>query len=87
MMSAFMILPVYNSLQNGKFSFTEPDYSLVNNFNLIDIARKLFPNTYDTVRMEGLPALFCCSLALVLAAGFSAPEHLNSSRKLRQVRL
>lgn len=82
-----MILPVYNSLQNGKFSFTEPDYSLVNNFNLIDIARKLFPNTYDTVRMEGLPALFCCSLALVLAAGFSAQEHLNSSRKLRQVRL
>lgn len=82
MMSAFMILPVYNSLQNGKFSFTEPDYSLVNNFNLIDIARKLFPNTYDTVRMEGLPALFCCSLALVLAAGFFCSGAFKFKQKI-----
>lgn len=77
-----MILPVYNSLQNGKFSFTEPDYSLVNNFNLIDIARKLFPNTYDTVRMEGLPALFCCSLALVLAAGFFCSGAFKFKQKI-----
>ena len=82
MMSAFMILPVYNSLQNGKFSFTEPDYSLAANFNLIDIARKLFPNTYDTVRMEGLPALFCGSLALVLAAGFFCAKAYPFKKKL-----
>lgn len=82
MMSAFMILPVYNSLQNGKFSFTEPDYSLVNNFDLIDIARKLFPNTYDTVRMEGLPFIFCGSLALVLAAGFFCCKAYGFKKKL-----
>ena len=82
MMSAFMILPVYNSLQNGKFSFTEPDYSLANNFNLVDIARKLFPNTYDTVRMEGLPFIFCGSLALVLAAGFFCCKAYHFKKKL-----
>ena len=80
MMSAFMILPVYNSLQNGKFSFTEPDYSLANNFNLVDIARKLFPNTYDTVRMEGLPFIFCGSL--VLAAGFFCCKAYHFKKKL-----
>ncbi len=82
MMSAFMILPVYNSLQNGKFSFTEPDYSLATNFNIVDIARKLFPNTYDTVRMEGLPFIFCGSLALVLAAGFFCCKAYHFKKKL-----
>ena len=82
MMSAFMILPVYNSLQNGKFSFTEPDYSLATNFDIVDIARKLFPNTYDTVRMEGLPFIFCGSLALVLAAGFFCCKAYHFKKKL-----
>lgn len=82
MMSAFMILPVYNSLQNGKFSFTEPDYSLATNFDIVDIARKLFPNTYDTVRMEGLPFIFCGSLALVLAAGFFCCKAFHFKKKL-----
>ena len=82
MMSAFMLLPVYNSLKNGKFSFTEPDYSFVTNFDIIDIARKLFPNSYDTVRMEGLPFIFCGSLALVLAAGFFCCKTFAFRKKL-----
>lgn len=63
--SAFMLLPSYKSLTNGKFDFTEPDFSLVENFDIADTFIKLFPTTYDTVRMEGMPALYAGTLAIV----------------------
>lgn len=63
--SCFMIVPVYKSLSNGKFEFTEPDYSIAESFDIADIFIKLFPTTYDTVRMEGMPALYVGTLALV----------------------
>ncbi len=66
LMSCFMLLPVYKSLSNGKFKFSKPDYSLYENFDIADIFIKLFPTTYDTVRMEGMPILYAGTLALVL---------------------
>ncbi|MDE7194963.1 MAG: YfhO family protein, partial [Oscillospiraceae bacterium] len=72
LMSCFMIMPVYMSLSNGKFTFSNPDYTPVENFNIADIFIKLFPTTYDTVRMEGLPILYCGTLALVLAGAYFA---------------
>ncbi len=67
LMSCVMILPVYKSLSNGKFAFTEPDYTPAENFNIADSFIKLFPTTYDTVRMEGLPILYFGTLALIFA--------------------
>lgn len=83
LMSCFMILPVYKSLSNGKFEFSTPDYSLKENFNITDIFIKLFPTTYDTVRMEGMPILYAGTLALVFAViyflsrRFSARERIS----------
>ena len=83
LMSCDMIIPVYKSLSNGKFEFTEPDYSLYENFDIADIFIKLFPTTYDTVRMEGMPALYAGTLALVfmviyfLTRKFSARERIS----------
>ncbi|MBQ8194443.1 MAG: YfhO family protein [Oscillospiraceae bacterium] len=83
LMSCFMILPVYKSLSNGKFEFTEPDYSLYENFDIADIFIRLFPTTYDTVRMEGMPILYAGTLALVftvlyfLTRKFSARERIS----------
>ncbi len=82
MISGFMILPVVSSLQNGKFEFTEPDYSLATNFDFLKIAQKLFPNTYDTVRMEGLPFIFCGSAVLILAAGYFCSHKFSFAKKL-----
>ncbi len=82
MISGFMILPVYNSLQNGKLEFTVPDYSLATNFDFLKIAQKLFPNTYDTVRMEGLPFIFCGSVVLILAAGYFCSHKFGFAKKL-----
>ena len=85
LMSCFMILPVYKSLSNGKFAFSDPDYSLVENFNLADIFIKLFPTEYDTVRMEGMPILYAGTLALVCTIlyftcrRFTARERISSA--------
>ncbi len=85
LMSCFMILPVYKSLSNGKFAFSDPDYSLVENFNIADIFIKLFPTEYDTVRMEGMPILYAGTLALVCTIlyftcrRFTARERISSA--------
>ncbi len=82
LISAVMILPVYSALQNGKFAFTEPDYTVKPNFELIDIATKLFPNTYDTVRMDGLPFIFCGSAALILVVCYFVSGKFRFSQKI-----
>lgn len=71
MMSMYMILPVYHSLSYGKFDFSEPDYSSVyTNFDLIELLDKVFPLTYDTVRMSGLPFIYCGTLVLLFLPCF-----------------
>lgn len=71
MMSAYMLLPVYHSLSYGKFDFSEPDYSSVyTNFDLVELLDKMFPLTYDTVRMSGLPFVYCGTLVLLLLPCF-----------------
>ncbi|MBD5129289.1 MAG: YfhO family protein [Ruminococcaceae bacterium] len=65
--SCFMILPVYKSLSNGKFDFGDPDFSFAENFNLADSFIKLFPATFDTIRPEGLPMLYCGTLGILFA--------------------
>lgn len=83
LLSCFMILPVYKSLSNGKFEFSDPDYSIAENFDIADILIKLFPTEYDTVRMEGMPILYCGTLALICAVmyfgcrRFSARERIS----------
>lgn len=67
LISCPIIVPVYKSLSLGKFAFGEPDYSPAENFDLADMLIKLFPATYDTIRPEGLPMIYCGTLALVFA--------------------
>ncbi|MGN0700653.1 MAG: YfhO family protein [Oscillospiraceae bacterium] len=82
LMSCFMIFPVYKSLSNGKFTFSNPDYTPIENFNILDIIIKLFPTTYDTVRMEGLPVLYCGTLTLILAAVYFAARKIPARERI-----
>ncbi len=69
MMSAFMLLPVYHSLSYGKFDFSDnvtQAKSLTTNFDFIEMFDKMFPGTYDTCRMSGLPFIYCGTIVLVL---------------------
>lgn len=72
LMSCPLILPVFKSLQLGKMSNPKPDYSLHENFNLADMLLKLFPATYDTIRPEGMPMIYCGTLTLIFAVIYFA---------------
>ena len=70
LMSCFVIIPAFKSLQNGKLGRASSLFSsdnLKENFNIADSFIKLFPGTYDTERPDGLPMLYCGTLALIFA--------------------
>ncbi len=81
--SAFILIPIYYSLSLGKFEFSTPDYTIKPNFNLIEFLDKLLPNSYDTVKMIGLPFLYCGILTLIMAACYfiGGKEEKISRRK------
>jgi uncharacterized membrane protein YfhO len=62
--AAVIILGAYYSLNFGKTTFSDPfasssweSFGL--KFDLIDFLYKLLPGSYDTVRPEGLPFVYC----------------------------
>ena len=69
MMSAYMLLPVYHSLSYGKFDFSDnvtEATEITTNFHFIEILDKMFPATYDTCRMSGLPFVYCGTIVLIM---------------------
>ena len=69
-LAACIILPTYYSLGFGKTTFSNPTYGYKPRFDLLDLAAKLFLNSYDTVRPEGLPILYCGMLTLIFVPLF-----------------
>ena len=64
--SAIIVLPAYTSLQFGKNTFSNPKFNIEQRFDFLDMIVKMLPGSYDTVRPEGLPFLYCGTLALIL---------------------
>ncbi len=61
-----VLFPAYVSLQFGKSTFSTTDWSFVQRFDFLDFIAKLFPGSYDTVRPEGLPFVYCGLLTLLM---------------------
>lgn len=80
MLSATMILMVYNALALGKFDFTEPDFSFKTQFNPLDFFPQLLPAQFDSVNVEGLPEIYCGVLTVVMLPLF----YLNGSISLKK---
>lgn len=66
MCAAIVLIPVYNSLKLGKFEFTEPDFSMATQFDFASVLTKLFPMSYDSVNVEGMPMIYCGTITLML---------------------
>ncbi|MDE5563913.1 MAG: YfhO family protein, partial [Oscillospiraceae bacterium] len=82
MLSAFMILPVYNALQLGKFDFTKnPDYSFAVQFEPVDILAQLLTCQYDSVNVQGSPEIYCGILTVVLLPLFFLNEKISLQKK------
>ncbi len=88
MCSYIMIMPVYNGLSLGKFSFSTPDYTLRTMFNPIELLPTLMPNQYYSVnvdegtRMYGRPEIYCGVLSLVLVPLYYMNSKIKTNRKI-----
>lgn len=82
MCAAFMLLSVYASLSLGKLDFTEPDFSFKLQFKAFDMLTKLLPNSYDTVRNEGLPAIYSGILATLAVPLYYMNSEIPFKKKI-----
>ncbi len=64
--SAVILLPAYYSLTFGKTTFSNPSYDFTQKFDFLDAISKMYFGSYDTVRPEGLPFLYCGMLTFLL---------------------
>lgn len=80
--AAVVLLPVYYSLKLGKLDFTKPDFSLSAEFNILDFFSKLLPESYDTVRNEGLPFVYCGVLSIILVPLYYLNSNIESRKKV-----
>ncbi len=68
--ASVIILGAYYSLNFGKTTFSDPSWEFATKFDLLDFLYKLLPGSYDTVRPEGLPFVYCGMLTLLLVPAY-----------------
>ena len=82
MLSAFMILPVYNALKLGKFDFTDPDYSFKVQFDAVKVLAQLLTCQYDSVNVQGSPEIYCGILTVVLLPIYFFNSKISMKKKI-----
>lgn len=80
--SAFTILSAYYSLTFGKSTFSDPNWSLRVKFDFLDFFTKFLPGSYDTVRPEGLPFVYCGILTLILVPVYFMAKKISAREKV-----
>ena len=78
LISAFMLIAAYYSLQFGKTKFSSPNWAMEANFDILDFMTKFLPGSYDTVEPSGLPFVYCGILTIILI-----PIYFLSKKKER----
>ncbi len=64
--AAVILLAAAYSLSFGKNTFSNPNWDFFLRYDLADLFVKLLPGSYDTVRPEGLPFIYCGLLTLLM---------------------
>ena len=80
--AAVIILGAYYSLNFGKTTFTDPSWEFQWKFDLMDFFYKLLPASYDTVRYEGLPFVYCGVLTILLVPAYFASKKYTVREKI-----
>lgn len=76
-----VLYPAYISLLFGKTTFSDPSFEFVQKFDFLDLIAKLFPASYDTVRPEGLPFVYCGTLTLIMLPMFFLSKRIKAREK------
>ncbi len=77
-----VLLPALYSLTFGKDNFSNPKYAFVEKTEFIDIFLKMLPASYDTVRPEGMPFVYCSVLCVILGALYFMIPGIKAGKKI-----
>lgn len=80
--AAIIILSAYYSLSFGKTTFSDPKWKTELNFDILDLLYKFLPGSYDTVRPEGLPFVYCGIFTLLLLPAYFLSEKYPMRQKI-----
>ena len=81
-MAAVILFTIYYSLKFGKNDFSDPSYSPTSKFNFFELFAKMLPNSYDTVRPNGLPFIYCGVLTIILLPIFFITKKITPREKI-----
>ena len=87
MISAFMLIAAYYSLQFGKTEFSSPNWAMTANFDVVDFLTKFLPGSYDTVEPSGLPFVYCGLITLLLLPVYFLSKNITSREKIASLAL
>lgn len=73
--ACLIIIPAYYSLTFGKDEFSTPKFDYVLRYDLLDLISKFFFASYDTVRPEGLPFVYCGTVVM-----FAIPLYFGNKK-------
>ena len=80
--AAVILLSAYYSLNFGKTSFSNPNWEWKTNFDLLELLYKFMPGSYDTVRPEGYPFIYCGVLTLLLVPLYFLSKRYTVRQKI-----
>lgn len=85
--AAVIIFAAYYSLNFGKTTFSDPFANsaweaLGLKFDLLDFLYKLLPGSYDTVRPQGLPFVYCGLLTVLLIPSYFLSKKYTMREKI-----
>ncbi len=82
LIAAVIILCAYYSLGFGKDEFNKPKWDIILRLDFFDLLFKLLPSSYDTVRIDGLPFIYCGLPAIILAPLFFCSKKFSAREKI-----
>lgn len=80
--AAVIVFGAYYSLQFGKNEFTDPSWEITMRFDFFDLLFKMLPSSYDTVRIDGLPFVYCGLITIILAPMFFLSKKFTVREKI-----
>ena len=80
--AAFIILSARYSLSMGKDDFSNPSWEITQKFDLFELLLKFLPSSYDTVRPQGLPFVYCGVLTIMLVPAFFISKKISNREKI-----
>ncbi len=81
-MAALVILSARYSLAFGKSDFSDPSWEITQKIDIFAFFQKFLPSSYDTVRPEGRPIVYCGILTIMLIPAYFMSKKFSMREKV-----